>query len=780
MLKLKRKVHYLLPLRDTVIFPKATNAVLIGREKTIKAIEKAYESSSKIFVVSQKAFNVEKIKRKDLYDVGVLCNIVQKVQLPDGNIKILVEGVSKARLVKFFQDDGCYSAEVKAIRESRLKRDDEKVAELRKIVLNKFNTYIGRDTRIPQTIISSLKLVKSVDEFLFYIVTILPISTENKQKVLECRSDEEKLRKAFELVELELEILNTEKKISKNIDQKFLERRRKVYLNERLKYIKKELGKDAAEENSEVAELKEKIKKIKLPKEVREKCEKELKRMENMFSRSPEYAVLQNYLDWIISLPWGTKSKSKNDLKKAEKILERDHHGLEEVKKRILEFLAVYKRTGSLKGSIICLFGPPGVGKTSLARSIAEALNRKYVKVSLGGIRDEAEIRGHRRTYVGSMPGRIIQCLKKAKTSNPLVLLDEIDKISSDFRGNPSSALLEVLDPEQNKHFSDHYLEVDYDLSDVMFIATGNNLSNIPTPLRDRMEVIRISGYTENEKLEITKKYLIPKQLKIHGLTKKEFSITDKEILKIIRLYTFEAGVRNLEREIAKIIRKSVKKIVTDNKVKKVDVNGKNIKKYLGVEKFSYGKVDEKDRIGVATGMAYTEFGGDLLSIEALKFTGTGKLITTGKLGQVMKESVQAAFSYVRSKAKSFGTTQKQFNKYDFHVHVPEGATPKDGPSAGIAICGSLMSVMTGLKIRKDVAMTGEITLTGRVLPIGGLKEKLLAALRGKIKTVVIPEKNKKNIAELPSEIVKKLEIKTAKNMEEVLKVILVDYKKGK
>jgi ATP-dependent Lon protease len=774
---LLKKTYFALPLKGMVIFPKITTAILVGRKQSVNAVEKAYEKNENIFVVTQKNDRNDNIKQKDLYKVGILCNIIQKIVLPDGTLKILIQGISKHELIKFADQNDCFTAEIKTIKDLKPNGDKNEIDDLKKIVLNKFDDYLKANKRIPIEIIPSLAIVKTIDELLFYIITLLPLGVKEKQDVLECKTSMEKLKKVFELLELQIEFLKTENKISENVDKKFVDYQKKVYLNAKLQSIKKELGEDVKDDDSDIGELKKQIKSLNLPQDVREKCEKEVKHLENMFTQSAEYNVIKTYLDWIVSLPWNNKSQVTNDIEKAEKILERDHYGLDEVKKRIIEFLAVYKRTETLKGPIICLAGPPGVGKTSLAKSIAEAVNRNYIKVSLGGIRDEAEIRGHRKTYVGSMPGRIIQSIKKAKTSNPLMLLDEIDKVSSDYHGDPSSALLEVLDPEQNKNFNDHYLEVDYDLSDVMFLTTANNLSNIPIPLRDRMEVIKISGYTEEEKLQIAKKYLIPKQIAANGLKKEEFAIDDNSITKIIREYSFEAGVRNLERELAKLARKVVKELTINNKLKKITITLKNLKKYLGAEKFSYGHADKQDRVGVATGLAYTEYGGDLLSIEALKFSGNGKLATTGKLGDIMKESIQAAFSYVRSRITDFDITAKEFNKFDFHIHVPEGATPKDGPSAGVAICGALMSVITGLKIRKDIAMTGEITLVGNVLAIGGLKEKLLAALRGDIKTVIIPAENKRNLTELPKNVKKGLNIKLVKTIEEALQIMLIGYK---
>ena len=605
------------------------------------------------------------------------------------------------------------------------------------------------------------------------VCSFLNASNKSRQDILEENNVKKRLYKILELLQIDINIAGTEAKISKNIQAKIAKSPKELYLHEQLKHIKKELGQD---EEKELQDIKEKISKLKLPKEVAEKCQSEISKLEKMNLFSSEANVIRNYLDWIIKLPWSKITKPKINLEKSKKVLDQNHYALNKIKDRILEFIAVQIKTGGGKGTILCLVGAPGVGKTSLARAIADSLGRQYVKVSLGGIRDEAEIRGHRKTYIGSMPGRIIQSMKKAKVINPLMLLDEIDKMSFDMRGDPSSALLEVLDPEQNQNFSDHYLEVDYDLSKVMFVATANNVSNIPIPLKDRMEVIRLSGYTEDEKLNIAKKHLIPKQRIENAVDNKEFTISDEALLTLIRKYTFEAGVRNLNREIANLVRKVVKKIVS-GETKQVSITAKNLAEFAGVEKFHYGIAKKEHKIGVATGLAYTDFGGDLLDIEAIKFTGSGKIQITGKLGEVMKESAQAALSYVRSIADELKIPAKEFNKYDFHIHVPEGATPKDGPSAGVAICCALISAITGFPINKDIAMTGEITITGRVLEIGGLKEKLLAALRGGIKTVLIPESNKKDLEEMPEDVKKNLKIKTISIAREALTEVLIGYK---
>lgn len=775
------KVCFLLPVKDLVVFPKSLTSILVGRKKSLNLIDEIIKTNELIFVVSQKNTNSDDVSMMNLNKIGVLCRVIQQSDIQSGQKRIIVEGVKKAKLVDVCEDEKYYLARVSEIEEKKLtERQEESIKNLKEIFFNKLKFYLESIGKFNEDIFTTLNFFKTVDEVIFYSSSILPLSLEKRQELLEETNDEKALKKFIEFLDIEISLAKIDKKISDEVERKFLKNQKKVYLNEKIKLIKKELGDDFDDDNDDTGDigiLRKKINKAKLSPEAKEKCKEELKKMEGMISYSSEYHVIKNYIETILSLPWGVKTKTDTDLEKAEKILNRDHYGLKEVKERILEYLAVYKRKHSLSGQIICLVGAPGVGKTSLARSIAEALNRKYVKVSLGGVRDEAEIRGHRKTYVGSMPGKIIASLKKAGTSNPLILLDEIDKMGSDFRGDPASALLEVLDPEQNKKFEDHFLEVGFDLSDVMFITTANNIAEIPIPLRDRMEIIKISGYTEDEKLNIAKEHLIPKELEQHGLKANEISIEDKAIIEIIRKYTFEAGVRNLERELAQIIRKAVKNILTSKTKKKIIVKVKNLKDYLGVEKFDYNTVAKEDKVGVAVGLAYTDFGGDLLNIESLKFSGNGKLITTGKLGDVMKESAQAAFSYVRSIADKFNIKAKEFNKYDFHLHVPEGATPKDGPSAGVAITASLLSSMTGMKINRDVAMTGEISLTGQVMPIGGLKEKLLAALRGNIKTVVIPKANEKNLADVPDNVKNSLNIIPVDNLNDALRIIVKGYK---
>lgn len=772
---------FLLPVRDLVIFPRSVTSIIIENEESLNILKDIKINEDYIFVVAFKNDRNTKVTMNNLNKVGVLCKILQKIDTQDGQKRIVIEGIKKAEIADIIITNKYYLCEIKEIPSVELTEAQKTECEgLRKLLLSKLKSYLSISNKNGEDILLTLDFFKTVDEIIFYISSFLSLPLQQRQSLLEENDDLKKIKKFIEIVEIQLSLIQIDKKINENVEKKFLKGQKKIYLNEKIKMIKKELGNDfdEQEEGGELAEIRKKIHKTKLSPEAKKKCMEEVKKMDGMLPYSSEYQVIKNYLDLVLSLPWGIKSKNDTNLAKAEEILNRDHYGLEKVKERILEFLAVYKRKKTISGQIICLLGAPGVGKTSLAKSIAEALNRKYVKVSLGGVKDEAEIRGHRKTYIGSMPGKIINSLKKAGTSNPLILLDEIDKLGSDYRGDPANALLEVLDPEQNKNFEDHYLDLEYDLSDVMFITTANNIANIPIPLRDRMEIIKLSGYTEDEKLNIAKQHLIPKELKEHGLEKEEFSISDEAIIEVIRKYTFEAGVRNLERKLAQLIRKALKKIVTDKNTKSVKIDIKDLKDYLGAEIYDYNKVSEEDRVGVAVGLAYTDFGGDLLNIESLKFSGGGKLLTTGKLGDVMKESAQAAFSYVRSIADRFDVKAKEFNKYDFHLHVPEGATPKDGPSAGIAITASLLSSMTGKKINKDVAMTGEISLTGKVMPIGGLKEKLLAALRGNIKTVVIPEGNKKDLFELPDNIKESLNIVPVNNLEDALKIIIKDYNK--
>ena len=766
--KLVSQSFYTLPLRDMVVFPQMTTTVLVGREKSLRSIREARNLNLPIFVISQLNADNDEFSTKSLHRVGTLCNIVEisKAQ-DDGTLKVVMQGLIRAKLNNIIDGDENFFCEVDLLMDQPFDPGDKDTLGLIKSCIEDFRVYSSFNKKINPDVLQSLTKIRSPHEITYLIATYINTARHSKQEILNENDLSKRLYKLLEILKLEIEIYKSEERINKTIQEKFVKGQKEMYLIEQMKNIKKELGQD---DDSDVEEIKKKLEPLKLPKEVRKKCEAEIKKLEKMNPYSAESGVVRSYLDWISNLPWSKKTKLTNDIKKSEEILSKNHYALDKVKERIIEFIAVQMKTKESKGPILCLVGPPGVGKTSLAKSIAESLNRKYVKMSLGGVRDESEIRGHRRTYIGSMPGRIIQSMKKAETINPLMLLDEIDKISSDFRGDPASALLEVLDPEQNANFSDHYIEVEYDLSKVMFVATANNINAIPIPLRDRMEIIRLSGYTENEKLEIAKSHLISKQLKENGLKKDEFRIEDTAILELIRRYTFEAGVRNLNREIANLARKAAKSIVTKD-TKSVKITTKNLGKYAGVPKKDFGSIKKKDLVGVSTGLAYTEYGGDLLNIEALKFEGSGKIQITGQLGDVMKESAQTALSYARSIAKTLKVEPKKFNKYDFHIHVPEGATPKDGPSAGIALCLALVSVVTGKSIKKDLAMTGEITLTGNVLAIGGLKEKLLAAVRGKVKTVIIPEANKKDLVEMPKEVLDNLNIETVSRIEEVLKI---------
>ncbi len=771
---------YLLPVPDLVMFPKSITNITLEKKESLNILQDIKINDDFIFIVAQKNPLQNRITLRNLNNVGVLCKILQQIDAKDGKKRIIVEGIKKAELIDIKDTGKYFLCEVKEIQSQELNEVEKLECNgLKKLLLSKLKEYMSSLDKNGEDILLTLDFFRSIDEVVFYISSFLSLPLQQRQELLEENNDLEKIKKFIEIVEVQLSLIKIDKKINDNVEKKFLKGQKKIYLNEKIKMIKKELGNDfdEQEEGGELAEIRKKIHKTKLSPEAKKRCNEEVKKMDGMLPYSSEYQVIKNYLDLVLSLPWGIRSKNDTNLEKAEEILNRDHYGLEKVKERILEYLAVYNRKKTISGQIICLLGAPGVGKTSLAKSIAEALNRKYIKVSLGGVKDEAEIRGHRKTYIGSMPGKIINSLKKAGTSNPLILLDEIDKLGSDYRGDPANALLEVLDPEQNKNFEDHYLDLEFDLSDVMFITTANNISNIPIPLRDRMEIIKLSGYTEDEKLNIAKQHLIPREIKEYGLEDGEFSITDEAIIEVIRKYTFEAGVRNLERKLAQLIRKSLKKIITNEDINSVKIEIKDLKDYLGAEIYDYNKVSEEDRVGVAVGLAYTDFGGDLLNIESLKFSGSGKLLTTGKLGDVMKESAQAAFSYVRSIADRFSIKAKEFNKYDFHLHVPEGATPKDGPSAGVAITASLLSSMTGKKIHKDVAMTGEISLTGKVMPIGGLKEKLLAALRGNIKTVVIPDGNRKDLFEIPDNVKESLNIVPVKNLDEALKIIVDGYK---
>lgn len=759
---------YTLPLRDVVMFPQMVTTILVGREKSINAVYHAQKQKKSIFVIAQINPDTDDFTNKNLYPHGTICSIIETIKTPDGTLKVILKGVRKAKLINVIENEESFLAEaLPNHQETSLKIGKTSTLALIKGLVESFAQYSQFNKKVTAEILISIAKTKSAEEVCYAITPFLNCPLSEKQVILSEENLEKQLYKVLQILKTEIEIGKTEEKIAKKIQEKFTKHQKEIYLSEQIKNIKKELGQD---DEIEMLELKNKINK--LPKEAKKKCLQEYAKLEKMSSYSSESTVVRNYLDLVVSLPWQKISKLTNDLIKAKEILDKHHYGLDKIKERILEFIAVQLKTSNTNGPILCLVGAPGVGKTSLAKSIAESVNRKYVKISLGGVKDESEIRGHRKTYIGSMPGRIIQSMKKAETNNPLILLDEIDKMSGDFRGDPASAMLEVLDPEQNSHFSDHYLELDYDLSKVMFVATANSLAGIPMALRDRMEIIKLSGYTELEKIHIAKQHLIAKQIKENGLNNKELTIDDDAILTIIRNYTFEAGVRNLNREIEKIARKVVKMLVT-KQIKKADVKAEQIVNYLGVQKKDYTIARKQDAVGVITGLAYTEYGGDLLNIEVLQFEGAGKIQTTGHLGDVMKESALTALSYARFLASELNIDAKKFNKYDFHVHVPEGATPKDGPSAGVALCVALISALTNKKIKKDIAMTGEITLTGKVLEIGGLKEKLLAALRGQIKTVLIPESNKKDLEEMPKEILDNLKIKTISHVKEAIDICL-------
>ena len=755
-----------LPLRDIVVFPNVTTPLFVGRERSINALDFVMGETKKILLLAQKNPDIDNPKDQDLYNVGTIAEVLQLLKLPDGTVKILVEGKSVCKVLEYNKNDKFLDAKIEGCKLIEEKNNNL----LSQALINKFNKLSKTSKKFNDENNLNFKNISNPDVIANKTVSTLSIELDEKQKILETLDVQKKLEIIIGHLDSELELMSVEKRIRGRVKNQMEKTQREYYLNEQLKAIQKELG-EIEEGKDELKQLEESIKKAKMSKEAEEKCFSELKKLKTMSPMSAESTVVRNYLDWMISVPWHETSIVSTDLAKAEKILDQDHYGLEKVKDRILEFLAVQSRIKKIKGPILCLVGPPGVGKTSLGKSIAKATGREFVRMSLGGVRDEAEIRGHRRTYIGSLPGKIIQMMKKAGKTNPLILLDEIDKVGMDYRGDPSSALLETLDPEQNKDFNDHYLEVDYDLSNVMFVTTANTL-NIPGPLLDRMEIIRLAGYTEDEKLEIAKKYLLPKQIKDNGLKKEELIIQDKQILELIRGYTKESGVRSLERELSKLARKSVKEIVT-NKSKKVEINDKNLDEYLGVKKFKFGEIENEDLVGVVTGLAWTEVGGELLSIETVVMPGKGKLEYTGKLGDVMKESIKAAKSFIRSRCIDYGIIPPTFEKKDFHVHVPEGATPKDGPSAGIAMVTSIVSALSNIPVKRDVAMTGEVTLRGRVLPIGGLKEKLLAALRGGIKTAIIPSENEKDLKEIPQNVKDGLTIIPVTNVDEVLKIAL-------
>ena len=761
-------VKPLLPLRDIVIFPSMVVPLFVGREKSIKALQEVMKSDKSIVLVTQKNSEIDDPSGKDLYQYGCLSKVLQLLKLPDGTVKVLVEGEKRIKITKHNDDANNFlTCEVEIVED---KIDSKDLDQLALGLIKKFERLQVLNKKELNDTSINLKNLKDPTQIANNISSNLNIQIFEKQELLEIIDLKKRLEKIYQLIEKESSVLSVEKKIRGRVKNQMEKTQREYYLNEQLKAIQKELG-EIDEGKDELTSLSKSISDAKMPKLAKEKCLSELKKLKSMSPMSAEATVVRNYLDWMTELPWSNKSKINTDLNNAQKILDEDHYGLEKVKERIIEFLAVQKRIQKMKGPILCLVGPPGVGKTSLGKSIAKATNRKFIRISLGGIRDEAEIRGHRRTYIGSLPGKIIQMMKKAGTKNPLFLLDEIDKVGNDYRGDPSSALLEALDPEQNKEFNDHYLEVDYDLSDVMFVTTANTLNILP-PLLDRMEVIRLSGYTEDEKVNISQKYLIPNQSKNNGLKKEEWNIDENINRKIIRHYTRESGVRNLEREISKIARKLVKKIDNKEKVNN-PINEKDLKDLLGVQKFNYGEIEEENRVGVVTGLAWTEVGGEILKIESAIMPGKGKMQITGKLGDVMQESVKAAKSYIRSKSLDFGIIPPIFDKKDFHIHVPEGATPKDGPSAGVGMVTSIISAITEIPVNKDVAMTGEITLRGLVLPIGGLKEKLLAAHRAGIKKVLIPIENKKDLTEVPKTVLDSVEIIPVKNVEEVLKVAL-------
>jgi ATP-dependent Lon protease len=759
-----------LPLRDIVVFPHMVVPLFVGREKSIRALEEVMRADKQVLLATQQNPSDDEPAADSIYTIGTLATVLQLLKLPDGTVKVLVEGVSRAEITRFTSHAHYYEAEVKVIPDAM--GNQVEVEALARSVVGEFESYVKLNKKISPEVVGAVTQIDNYSKLADTVASHLAIKIPEKQAILALPTVVERLERVLGLMESEISVLQVEKRIRSRVKRQMEKTQREYYLNEQMKAIQKELG-DGEEGRDELQELEDRIAKTKLSKEAREKAMGELKKLRQMSPMSAEATVVRNYLDWLLGIPWGKKTKVKTDLRYAQEVLDADHFGLDKVKDRIVEYLAVQSRANKLKGPILCLVGPPGVGKTSLAKSIAKATGREYVRMSLGGVRDEAEIRGHRRTYIGSMPGKVIQSMRKAKKANPLFLLDEIDKMGMDFRGDPSSALLEVLDPEQNNSFNDHYLEVDYDLSSVMFVTTANTL-NIPGPLMDRMEIIRIAGYTEDEKIEIAKRHLLPKTMGDHGLEAKEFKLDESAIRQIIRRYTREAGVRNLEREIATIARKVVKELLLSKK-KSIKVNKDNIEDFLGVPRFRYGEAELEDQVGVVTGLAWTEVGGELLTIEGVMMPGKGRMTVTGNLRDVMKESISAAASYVRSRSIAFGIEPPLFERRDIHVHVPEGATPKDGPSAGVAMATAIVSVMTGIPVRKDVAMTGEITLRGRVLPIGGLKEKLLAAHRGGIKTVLIPEDNAKDLADIAENVKLGLEIIPVSRMDEVVSRALVE-----
>ncbi len=765
----KGDIFPVLPLRDIVVFPHMIVPLFVGREKSINALEEVTENEKQILLVAQKNAGDDEPSNKDIYKMGTLASVLQLLKLPDGTVKVLVEGTERVEISSYVENEDYFEAVTEPVSEELGSTDE--IEALARSSVGQFESYVRLNKKISPEVLGTVTQIEDYSKLADTIASHLAIKIADKQDILEIVSVTNRLERVYTLMESEISVLQVEKKIRSRVKRQMEKTQREYYLNEQMKAIQKELG-DAEDGRDDLSELEEKIKSTRLSKEAKEKATAEFKKLKQMSPMSAEATVVRNYLDWLLNIPWGVKGKIKKDLDEAQKILDEDHYGLEKVKERIVEYLAVQMRTNKLKGPILCLVGPPGVGKTSLGKSIARATGREFVRMSLGGVRDEAEIRGHRRTYIGSMPGKVIQSMKKAKKTNPLFLFDEIDKMGADFRGDPASALLEVLDPEQNHTFNDHYLEVDYDLSNVMFVTTANTL-NIPHALMDRMEIIRIAGYTENEKVEIARRHLLPELLKSHGLTEEEWELDDDALKEVIQRYTREAGVRNLERELAKIARKSVKELLTSDK-KVISITKDNLENFLSIPKYRYGETEGKDLVGVVTGLAWTENGGELLTIEGVMMPGKGKMTITGNLRDVMKESIQAANAYVKSRSVVFGIEPPLFDKRDIHVHVPEGATPKDGPSAGVGMATAIISVMTGIAVRKDVAMTGEITLRGRVLPIGGLKEKLLAALRGGVKTVIIPEENAKELVEIPDEVKNSLEIIPVSVVDEILKIALV------
>ena len=760
------ELYPVLPLRDIVVFPYMIVPLFIGREKSIAALEEVMRTDKEILLVAQKNASDDEPTPDSIYEMGTLASVLQLLKLPDGTVKVLVEGTRRATITRYTDNENYFEAETEPVDEAL--GSEEEIEALARSVVSQFESYVKLNKKISPEVLGTASQIEDYSKLADTIASHLAIKIAEKQQILEITTVSERLESVFILMESEISVLQVERKIRSRVKRQMEKTQREYYLNEQMKAIQKELG-DSEEGRDDLAELEHKIEKTKLSREAREKAVGELKKLRQMSPMSAEATVVRNYLDWLVQIPWGVKGRIKRNLEDAQKILDKDHYGLEKVKDRIVEYLAVQNRTNQLKGPILCLVGPPGVGKTSLGKSIARATGREFVRMSLGGVRDEAEVRGHRRTYIGSMPGKVIQSMKKAKKVNPLFLLDEIDKMGADFRGDPASALLEVLDPEQNNTFNDHYLEVDYDLSNVMFVTTANTL-NIPPALMDRMEIIRIAGYTEDEKVEIARRHLIPEQVKTHGLETKEFALEDDALQELIRRYTREAGVRSLERGLAKLCRKVVKELLTTDH-KMVTITRDNIADYLGVPKYRYGEAELEDQVGVVTGLAWTESGGEILTIEGVMMPGKGKMTVTGNLRDVMKESIQAANAYVRSRAVDFGIEPPLFEKRDIHVHVPEGATPKDGPSAGVAMATAIISLMTGIPVKREVAMTGEITLRGRVLPIGGLKEKMLAALRAGIKTVIIPEENVKDLVEIPDKLKNMLEVMPVSRVEEVLKI---------